>query len=215
MLAKKLNLKPGMRVAVANAPNGFSLGALPQGVTQEKSLKRDLDSVMLFAVSQKELSTMWPKALSSAKTEGAIWVAYPKKSSGIDSDLAGMQEWSVVSGSGWNPVAAIGIDDTWSAVRFKYAPGLETERHERQEQRIEDGDGMVCVDREARRDAAEGSAETPRQARQSPRRVRRAIVHQPQGICRLDSRRQEAGDERRTTGEDPGVVVEGEEESVR
>lgn len=136
-----------MRVAVANAPAGFSLGALPKGVTQKKSLERDLDSVMLFAVSIKELKTLWPKALASTNEQGAVWVAYPKKSSGIDSDLTGMEEWGVTKGSGWNPVAMIGIDETWSAVRFKHAPGLEETRHERQQQSIADTDGTVCVDR--------------------------------------------------------------------
>ena len=41
----------------------------------------------------------------------------------------------------------IGVDDAWSAVRFKYAPGLETQRHQRQEKTINDADGTVCVDR--------------------------------------------------------------------
>src|SRR4051812_5559065 len=147
MLAKKLHLKTGMRVAVANAPKGFSLGSLPAGVTEDTSLKRALDSVLLFAATQKELKTLWPKALASAKEGGAIWVAYPKKSSGIASDLTGMQEWDVTAGSGWNPVAMIGIDDTWSAVRFKHAPGLEQQRHQRQQETIADADGAVCVDR--------------------------------------------------------------------
>ena len=43
---KRIHLKPGMRVAVANAPAGFSLGK-PQGVTIEKALKRDLDPTMI------------------------------------------------------------------------------------------------------------------------------------------------------------------------
>ena len=146
MLAKKLHLKEGMRLAVANAPKGFSLGALPAGVTQEKSLTRELDAVFLFATSQKELKTLWPKALASVKRDGAVWVAYPKKGSGIDTDL-GMGEWDATKGGDWNPVAMIGVDDTWSSVRFKYAPGLEEKRHARQEETINDADGTVCVDR--------------------------------------------------------------------
>ena len=146
MLAKKLHLKAGMRVAVANAPKGFALGALPSGVKQEKALTRDLDAVFLFATNQKELQTLWPKALASVKQDGALWVAYPKKGSGIETDL-GMGEWDATRGGDWNPVAMIGVDDTWSSVRFKYAPGLEEKRHARQEETINDADGTVCVDR--------------------------------------------------------------------
>jgi hypothetical protein len=145
MLAKKLHLKPGMRVAVANAPAGFSLGTVP-GVTYEKTLKRDLDLLVLFVTSQKELKVQWSKALGSVKQDGALWVSYPKKSSGIETDL-GMGEWEATKGSDWNPVLMIGIDDTWSSVRFKYSPGLEKARHERQSENIVDADGTVCVDR--------------------------------------------------------------------
>ncbi len=148
MVAKKLHLKPGMRVAVANAPAGFSLEA--PGVAVEKTLTRDLDLVMLFAKSQKQLKTLWTKALASVKQDGAVWVAYPKKNSGIPSDLTGMQEWDATKGSDWNPVTMIGIDDTWSSVRYKYAPGLEAARHARRSEAIKDADGTVCVDREKR-----------------------------------------------------------------
>src|SRR6185369_5119781 len=108
MLTKKLHLKPGMRLAVVNAPPGFSLGKLPAGVTQEKSLKSDLDLVMLFASTQKELTAQWKKALGAMKQDGALWVSYPKKSSGIQTDL-GMGEWEATKGSDWNPVAMIGL----------------------------------------------------------------------------------------------------------
>jgi hypothetical protein len=146
MLIQKLHLKPGMRVAVVNAPAGFSFGKLPAGVRQEKSLKGDLDLVMLFAVTQKELTSHWSRALGATKQDGALWVSYPKKTSGIQTDL-GMGEWDAPKGSGWNPVAMIGVDDTWSSVRFKHAPGLEEARHKRQDENIADADGTVCVDR--------------------------------------------------------------------
>jgi hypothetical protein len=148
MIAKKLHLKRGMRVAVANAPAGFSLGKTA-GVTVGKPLSRDLDLVMLFATTQKALKGQWPKALKAVKQDGAVWVSYPKKASGIRTDL-GMGEWEATRGSDWNPVMMIGIDDTWSAVRFKYAPGLEAKRHARQTETINDADGTVCVDREKR-----------------------------------------------------------------
>lgn len=91
MLAKKLGLKPGMHVAIAGAPKGLLLTA-PDVVVQ-KSLERELDLVMLFATTQKDLNARWP---------------------------------------------------------IKYSPGLEKERHERQQQAIRDTDGTICVDRKAR-----------------------------------------------------------------
>jgi hypothetical protein len=149
VLAKKLNLKAGMRVAIVNAPAKFSLGAAP-GVVVEQSLKRGLDAVLAFAVTQKELALAWRKAIASTKESGAICIAYPKKSSGVATDIAGMQEWDVTKGSDWHPVSLVSVDATWSAIRYKYAPGLEEQRHQRQSERIKDADGTVCVDRTQR-----------------------------------------------------------------
>lgn len=149
MLAKKLHLKPGMRMAVVNAPRGFAISDMPAGTRQAQKLQRDLDLILLFAVSQKELATHWRKALAAVKQDGALWVAYPKKSSGVPTDL-GMGEWEATKGSDWNPVAMIGVDDTWSAARFRHAPGLDEVRASRQQESIEDSDGTVCVDRNKR-----------------------------------------------------------------
>jgi hypothetical protein len=148
MIAKKLHLKPGMRVAVANAPAGFALKA--PGVTVEKALKRDLDLALLFTTTHKDLKAQWPKLLGAVKQDGAVWVAYPRKDSGIATDLHGMQEWDATKGSDWNPVSMIAVDGSWSAVRYKYAPGLEEARHARQSEAIQDADGTVVVDREKR-----------------------------------------------------------------
>jgi hypothetical protein len=151
MLTKKLHLKPGMRLAVVNAPDGFArtLGKLPAGVKLEPSLKADLDLVMVFASNQKGLKAQWPKAIAALKMDGALWVSYPKKSSGIQTDL-GMGEWDVSKGSDWNPVAMIGIDEAWSSVRFNHAPGLDRAREARQDEIIRDNDGTVCIDRKNR-----------------------------------------------------------------
>jgi hypothetical protein len=151
MLVKKLHLRDGMRFTLVNAPDGFArtLGTLPAGVKQEPSLMADLDLVMVFVSTQKALRTQWPKAIAALKTGGALWVSYPKKSSGIQTDL-GMGEWDAAKGSDWNPVMMIGIDDTWSSVRFKYAPGLDRAREARQDEIIRDADGAVCIDRKNR-----------------------------------------------------------------
>jgi hypothetical protein len=152
MLAKKLHLKSGMRLAVVNAPDGFArtLGKIPPGVVQEKSLRHGLDVALMFVLSRKELKSRWPKATASIKGDGALWVAYPKKSSGVDSDLTMSGDWEVHKNSPWQPVASIAVDDIWSAVRFGQRPGLEQARAGRQEQVVRDADGTVCIDRVSR-----------------------------------------------------------------
>jgi len=149
MLAQKLQLKPGMRYVVVNGPDGFSraLGKVPAGATPAPALRGELDLVLIFTRDSKQLGLLWPKALKSLKGDGVLWVAYPKKSSGITSDLAGMNTWELTRGSPWQPVSSISIDDTWSAVRFRHAPGLDQRRAERQDEVMRDADGTVCIDR--------------------------------------------------------------------
>lgn len=123
MLAKKLHLKSGMRFLVADAPDGFrrTLGLVPDGAREGTLGRGALNLMLMFVRSKKELRDRWPKALAALKEDGLLWVAYPKKSSGIPSDLTGMDSsWEVYRGSPWEPVSSISVDETWSAVRFKY-----------------------------------------------------------------------------------------------
>jgi Bacteriocin-protection, YdeI or OmpD-Associated len=153
MLASKLHVKPGMSVAVVNAPPGIdrTIGKLPSDVIRETSLKGALDLVLLFVVSKKALKEQWPKALKALKADGALWVSHPKKASGIDSDLTAMGgDWEVSADSPWQPVSRIAVDEVWSAVCFKRRPGLAQARQERQQEVIRDADGTVCVDRKNR-----------------------------------------------------------------
>lgn len=146
MLAKKLHIKPGHKVAVLHGPKGFEI----DGVEAANVLVGKPDVILYFAVWHSELAHDWKKITGALPEGGVLWVAYPKKSSGMESDLAGMMSWDVYKDSDWQPVASIAIDATWSAARFKYSPGLADERQERVEEQIKDADGMVIVDKKTR-----------------------------------------------------------------
>jgi hypothetical protein len=78
-------------------------------------------------------------------------MAYPKKSSGIPSDLTAMSgDWEADRDSEWQPVSMIAVDEHWSATRFKHAPGLKQRRVQRQVEMIHDRDGTLCIDRKTR-----------------------------------------------------------------
>ena len=153
MLIQKLHVKPGIRFIVVNAPKGFdrTLGKPPGGAKQAKELRGDLNLVVVFALDKKTLKGLWPKAMACLRQDGVLWVAYPKKSSGIDSDLASMgSDWEVYKNSAWQPVSSIAVDETWSGVRFKYSPGLDKRRADREEEVARDNDGTACIDRKTR-----------------------------------------------------------------
>lgn len=146
MQAKKLQLKPGQSISILNAPKGFDV----EGAQVSHKLAAKCDAVLLFCQWHDELAKQWNKVISALGETGVFWVAYPKKSSRLESDLAGMMTWPIYKDSPWQPVAIIAIDENWSAARFKYAPNLSEEREARANEKILDSDGTLCVDKKAR-----------------------------------------------------------------
>ncbi len=149
-LIQKLKPRPGA-VALVNSPKDIlgefkpfkPVASIPSGK------KEFFDFVLLFATNLKELEPAWKRIIPALKEDAVFWVAYPKKTSGIPSDLTGMSgnRWGVADGCPWQPVAAASIDDNWTGIRFKLAPNLESERQNRAAEEIRDLDGTLVVDR--------------------------------------------------------------------
>ena len=120
-LIKKLQLKPGLRALFLNAPEGYvtSLGPLPDGVALADGPTGTLDFAQLFVRDSAELTTHAPAALAAIKRDGVFWISYPKKSSGVVSDLTRDEGWAPIAAAGLRPVTQIAVDTTWSAVRWR------------------------------------------------------------------------------------------------
>jgi predicted SnoaL-like aldol condensation-catalyzing enzyme len=117
---KKLGLKPGMRALVLGAPSGYmdSL-ALPDRVEVSQTVGSANEFVQFFATKKSEITKSAKKLLQSAAPGALVWITYPKKTSGVDSDLSREAVWAAMEGTGWRPVSQIAIDDVWSALRFR------------------------------------------------------------------------------------------------
>ena len=120
-LAKKLQFKPGKRWLFFNAPANYlaALEPLPEGVTTSFEAKGTFDGVQLFARNSRELIESLKIVAPALKPDTIFWISSPKKSSGIQSDLAMMGDWSMVTNYGFEPVAAIAVDEVWTASRFR------------------------------------------------------------------------------------------------
>ena len=118
-LTKKLGIKPGHRIALLNAPKGFWLD-VPEDVKTSSSLrsKKAYDVIVLFAKDQAALERRFEVAQSRLAEAGGLWVAWPKKSSGVKTDLADGVVRSFGLGMGLVDNKVCAIDDTWSALRF-------------------------------------------------------------------------------------------------
>ena len=123
LLIKKLLIKPGMRMAVLNAPAGYleTLGPLPEGVQLADGPVGTLDFVQVFVRDSGEYESLGPVALRAVKPDGLLWICYPKKSAGVESDLDRDVFWTLLEPAGLRPVAQVAVDEVWSALRFRPA----------------------------------------------------------------------------------------------
>ena len=80
---------------------------------------RKIDFALVFAVSKRQLAEILNDVISALHPEAKLWVAYPKLTSKIASDLSRDSNWQVISDFGYEGVSQIGLDNVWSAVRFK------------------------------------------------------------------------------------------------
>ena len=121
VLTKKLGIKTGMTVLVQNAPQGFAalLGSLPDGVKLLNTPTKTADCVIVFVRSKADVKAMAPTARRAGVDDGLLWFAYPKKSGPLQSDLSRDSGWEPVFGRGFDSVAQISIDETWTGFRFR------------------------------------------------------------------------------------------------
>lgn len=120
-LAQKFLVKPGHRVLGLNVPAEVAplLDPLPDGATIVFDADGRYDVVLLFVRDTAELERLAPAALAAAPNDTLLWIAYPKQSSGIHTDINRDRGWEPVTIAGRRPVAQIAVDATWSALRFR------------------------------------------------------------------------------------------------
>lgn len=119
-LAQKLQIKAANSVRLYNAPEGFV--ALLKDVddgTVAQSGNGPFDAVIVFAQNSGDLERDLAPATSLLKQDGLMWICYPKKSSGVESDLTRDEGWTAVAQAGWQGVRSVAVDEVWSALRFK------------------------------------------------------------------------------------------------
>lgn len=122
-LFKKLALKPGKCLLVLNAPPEFlpGLGQPPEGITLVSQAQGHHDAVLLFVKDRADFHARIQDSLAPLEYDGLFWLAYPKKTGQIPSDLARDDFWKLMESTGLRPVMQIALDDTWSALRFRPA----------------------------------------------------------------------------------------------
>jgi hypothetical protein len=120
-LAKKLLIKPGQTWLVLNSPESYlaTLEPLPDGVKLLFDVIGPVDGMQLFVKNNHELAETLTQVKAILKPETVVWITYPKKNSGIETDLEMMGSWDVLKQYGLRPVASAAINDVWTALRIR------------------------------------------------------------------------------------------------
>ena len=118
-LPRKLGIKPGYAVALVGAPEGFerTLGEMPPDVTLRRRAQGRCDLIVWFVGARRDLERHTARYGAKAGA-GGLWICWPKKASGVVSDLSErvVREAGLARGLVDYKVAA--IDQTWSGLRF-------------------------------------------------------------------------------------------------
>jgi hypothetical protein len=126
--AQKLNLKPGEAVALLNAPQGYdaTLSTLLGDNPVAEAGRARSEAVIAFCNSLAEAEKVAARAIRLTKPDGLLWLAYPKQSSKVKTDVNRDTLWKAVEATGWRPVRQVALDATWSALRFRPAEDVGT-----------------------------------------------------------------------------------------
>ena len=118
-LHRKLGIKPESKVLLAAAPVGFELDAVPPGVTvHSRAAGASYDVVLAFCPDRRRLVQRFESLAPRITTAGALWIGWPKKSSGMKTDLDENVVRDVGLEIGLVDVKVIAIDETWSGLKF-------------------------------------------------------------------------------------------------
>ncbi len=121
-LPKKLGIKPGMVVAIINEPDEFRalLEPLPDDVVFRSALRGNVDLVIAFFTERSKLKAKLPALAKAIYPAGGLWLAWPKRASGVETDISGNDIRELGLAAGVVDIKVAAIDDTWSGHRFAH-----------------------------------------------------------------------------------------------
>ncbi len=119
-LVQKLGLKPGLAAAILHPPRGYrgALGRVPPGLELRGTARGPLDFIQLFTKQRRELATRLPALKRALAPAGALWISWPKKASGVVTDLTEDVIRALALSHGLVDVKVCAVTEVWSGLKF-------------------------------------------------------------------------------------------------
>jgi len=122
-LVKKLGIKPGVKALIIGEPKEYFdwITPIPEGTKfQKKVPTSDVDFVHLFVKDFKTFTTLYKNTKKVLKKDGMMWISWPKKSSGLATDLDENVIRDYGLKNGLVDVKVCAVDETWSGLKFMF-----------------------------------------------------------------------------------------------
>ena len=120
-IQKKLQLKAGQTVVILNPPPGYLdklIAELKENILSTEA-RVNAEAVILFVNNLAEAKDLAPEAIKAVKEDSLLWIAYPKGTSKVKTDVNRDILWEALKGTGWRPIRLIALDEIWSVMRFR------------------------------------------------------------------------------------------------
>jgi hypothetical protein len=119
-LAKKLGIKAGTNVCVSHAPKHYGglVAPLPDGVRLVGRVSETTDLIHIFVTRRADLERGLKSTLTAMRTDAAVWVSWPKKSSGVTTDITEDTIRDVALPMGLVDIKVCAVDDVWSGLKL-------------------------------------------------------------------------------------------------
>src|SRR5262245_49117279 len=119
-LVEKLGIKAGTRIAILNAPRGYrtTLGTLPAGVKVTSSIRGSLPFIQFFAYHRAAFEKKLDVLLRALEDDGVLWISWPKKASGVVTDLTEDVVREIALPVGLVDIKVAAVDDVWSGLKL-------------------------------------------------------------------------------------------------
>jgi hypothetical protein len=118
-LARKLGIKEGFNLRFVNAPPELDKELqLPVNVTINSRARKPIDLVLLFVTSKRELAQTFSSYAAKLRPAGMLWICWPKKTSGVASDLSDNVVRELGLAKGMVDVKVCAINEVWSGLKF-------------------------------------------------------------------------------------------------
>jgi hypothetical protein len=119
-LAKKLGIKAGANVCLSHAPKHYGglVAPLPDGVRLVGRVSEATDLIHIFVTRRKDLERALKSTLKAMRPNAAVWVSWPKKSSGVATDVTEDTIRAVALPMGLVDIKVCAVDEVWSGLKL-------------------------------------------------------------------------------------------------